>query len=361
MRRILLALLIIFTLMTPLSAQADDTQIILDDILSEFSGDSDAAVAVQITVEGESWSAASGLADGSRAATPDDRFRIASMSKTFVATTALLLQEQGVIDLDAPVAQWLSEDILANLANVNDVTLRQLLSMRSGVPDYLETDEFWAAVEDDPTHPWTAAEALTYAYGLDALFAPDEEFYYANSNYLLAQLILENASGRPLHELIRQNILDPVGMSNTYTQISEDMAGGFVFGYEDFDGDGEAEEVSGMNDGAGLGDGGLISTVRDMTTFYRALVDEQTILSAESLEMLLDFQDDGEGDGYSLGFSAWERDGVTAWGHSGAVVGFQSIGLYLPDEEITVIVFTASADLDPLELALSVIDEAIGE
>jgi len=361
MRQTLLALLIILTFVRPLSAQDDDPQAILDDVLSEFTDADGAAVTVQLSTSDGVWSAAAGLADGSRAAIPSDRFRIGSMSKTFVAVTALLLAEEGVFDLDDSAADWLPSDILEDISNADEVTIRQLLSMRSGVADYLETDQFWAAVADDPTYPWTAAEALTYAYDLPALFAPDAEFYYSNSNYLLLQLILENAAGKPLHTLMRQRILDPLKLTNTYTQISESLPGGFVAGYEDFDGDGGVEDVSNINDGAGLGDGGLISTVGDLTTFYRALLDDQSLLSESSMDALLDFQEDGEEGGYSLGFSAWETDGGMAWGHSGAVSGFQSVGLYLPDDSVTVMVLVASAEIDPEALADSIVERWAGE
>jgi len=361
MKRILLSLLMILMAFAPLHAQDDETQDILDDLLSEFVSQDTAAVTVQITSPDGEWSAAIGLAEGFRAAVPSDRFRIGSMSKTFLAVTALMLVEDGVFTLDDSAATWLPAEIVEHIDNADTVTLRQLLSMRSGIEDYLETDDFWEAMADDTTYPWTAAEALTYAYGLPAMFAPDAEFYYSNSNYLLLQLVLENATGKPLHTLIRERILDPLNMTDTYTQVMETLPGGFVHGYEDFDGDGVVNEVSGINDGAGLGDGGLISTVADLTIFYRALLEDETLLNPDSLDALLDFQADDEDGGYSLGFSEWETEAGTAWGHSGAVVGFQSVGLYLPDEETTIMILAASADLDPEELAEAIIEEFIGE
>lgn len=339
-------------------AQTDEAQAILDELVADFAADADgAAVTALVAIEEEVWSAAAGFADVGRPATPSDRFRIGSTSKTFVAVVALRLVEQGQIELDAPVADYLPAEVVERIANVETVTLRQLLAMRSGIDDYLSTDEFWEAVADDPSYRWTAAEALTYAYDLPALFAPDAEFFYSNTNYLLAQLALERASGQPLETLIRSHILDPLGMDDTYTQIFETDAGGFVLGYEDFDGDGQADEVSGINDGAGLGDGGLISSVGDLATFYRALLVDKTVLSAESLEELLTFQEDDEGGEYSLGFGAWETDAGVAWGHSGAVSGFQSVALYLPDYDAIIVVLAASADLDPESLAESLIDE----
>ncbi len=329
----------------PLTAQDADG---LNAIVASYADKTDPALAVQVTTPNGTWSAVGGSADGRRAAETSDRFRIGSMSKTFVATVALLLAEDGVIALDDPAATYLPAEVVANVANADQVTLRQLLAMRSGISDYLETDEFWSVVETEPDHPWTAAEAITYAYDLPAMFEPDTDYYYSNSNYILMQLILEAATGQPLHALVRDLILDPLGMVDTYTQGFEDAPPGsaLVNGWEDWFGDSDLDNVTAINDGWGLGDGALISNVGDLTTFYRALLADQTLLNADSMATLLDFRPDDAGEGYSLGLAEWTTDFGAAWGHSGAVLGFVSIGVYLPDADAIVVVLSANANLD---------------
>lgn len=351
-------LIICFLCVLPVSAQ--DTQT-LEDILSQYTDERGAALTVQIVTPEGSFAAATGLADETRAAVPEDRFRIGSMSKTFVSVAALLLVEDGVFNLDDLASTWLPDEIIENIANLETVTIRQLLSMRSGIDDYLGTDEFWEALEADPTYRWTAAEALEYAYGLPPLFAPDEDFSYSNSNYLLLQLIMEAATGKELHILIRERILDPLELTNTYTQISETLDGNFVNGYEDLEGDGVMENVTDYNDGAGLGDGALVSNTSDIISFYRALLQDRTLLSEASLEELLDFGLDDEGDFYSLGFASFPTPWGDAWGHSGAVLGFSSIGVYLPQEETFVVVLAASTEIDTSSIALSVGEAFLGQ
>jgi D-alanyl-D-alanine carboxypeptidase len=246
------------------------------------------------------------------------------------------------------------------IANADVVTVRQLLGMRSGIDDYLAQPAFFDRVLAEPDHVWTAEEALTYAYDLPALFAPDEEFNYSNSNYLLAQLVLEDAAGLPLHTLMRERILDPLGMDDTYTQISETLDGGFVDSLFDFDGDGILDNLSLINDGAGLGDGALVSTAADLTTFYKALLQDQTLLPEAAMETLLDFADTGEGDSYSLGLTRLETPWGDAWGHSGGVVGFASVGAYLPELDTTVIVLSTSPNFDPTDLALDAVELLAG-
>ncbi len=320
----------------------------------------DAAVAVAIVTPDGQIGLAAGRADDTRVATPNDHFRIGSMSKTFVAVTALRLVKEGVIALDDLAADWLPDEIVARIANADSVTLRQLLAMQSGIDDYLGYGAFWEAIVADPTRSWTVEEALAYAYDLPPLFAPGDQFSYSNTNYLLLQVILETATGQPLDALVRYFVLDPLSLENTYTQNFEDPPSAgqatLVKAFEDWDGDGTVDEVSWINDGAGLGDGALISNVFDVATFYRALFEEQTLLSADSLEAMLTIAEDGEA-GYGLAIGQWETDYGTAIGHSGGVTGFITTGMILPEEGITIIVLCADADCDPDLLAESLLDE----
>jgi D-alanyl-D-alanine carboxypeptidase len=341
--------------------RAQDEAEILTEILSEYTSDDGPAMAIQVTTPEDSWAASAGRADGVHTATLDDQFRIGSMSKTFVATLALLLVDDGVFFLDDLASDWLPADVVENIANADMVTIRQLLAMRSGIDDYLATDEFWEVVSEDPTHKWTAEEALQYAYGLEPLFAPDEAYSYSNTNYLLIQLVLEKASGKPLHELMRERILEPLNMTHTYTQGFENLDSHTVYGYEDFDGDGTEDEVSSINDGWGLGDGALVSTVSDVSNFYWALLHDQSLLSQEAMNELLDFQDDGEGGTYSLGLGEGESDWGPVIGHSGAVSGFVSDGFYLPDYEALVVIFAASAEISPDEAGWDALDALVGD
>lgn len=359
MHRMIFVLLSFAVTILPLRAQESSPA--LDNIVSEFAAATDPAVVVQVSTPEAVWVGVGGLADGERPTAPGDRFRIASMSKTFVAVVALMLAEDGILDLDDPARKWLPDEMVANIANLDTVTLRQLLMMRSGIDDYFSTEEFWDAVFANPSRAWTAGDALEYAYGLPPLFAPDEEFWYSNTNYLLVQLILEKASGLSLHTLVRDKILNPLALKDTYTQSQENLPGGFVNGYEDIDGDGEAEDVSDLNDGAGLGDGALISNAADLTTFYRALLQDQTLLSPAAMKELLAFQPDDSGGGYSLALASWESPYGEALGHSGAVSGFQSIGMYLPQYEAIIIVLSGSVDFDPEELALAAVEATLGQ
>jgi D-alanyl-D-alanine carboxypeptidase len=365
MRIGVLIVVMMMVLVLPVAAQEDATlqaalQAYADETLRE---DETAALAVQVSRGDETVSAVVGLADGERAATVEDGFRIASMSKTFVAVTALLMQEEGLLSLDDAAAAYLPDEVVENIANLDGddgATLRELLAMQSGIDDYLGTDDFWIKVEEEPTFAWTASEALTYAYDLPPLFAPGEEVSYSNTNYLLMQLVLEDAGDAPLHELVREYVLDPLGMARTYTQAFEAPPEGatLVRGYYDMDGDGVVEDVSGINDGFGLGDGALVSTLGDLTTFYRALLVEQTLLPADALAQMQAFAPDDFGD-YGLGLARFDSAFGDAIGHSGGVLGFLSIGLVLQDDVI-VVALCATEACSPEEMAVLALEAVMG-
>lgn len=280
-----------------------------------------------------------------------DRFRVGSITKTFVATVVLQLQEAGELSIDDPAADYLPDEVAESLANADTATVRQLLSHTSGIPDYAETDAFWEEVEADPTYAWTAAEAIAYAYDSEASFAPGEDFEYSNSNYLLLELIINNITGESLAQQLRSRIFDPLGMTNSYVEISETLPGGFTqsYGSEDEDGNPIIENVTEINEGNGLGDGGIISTVDDLATFIHALLDGQ-LLELDSLAEMLDGAHVDDELEYGLGIYSAESPYGDFMGHSGQTAGFLGEMWYAPDEGITIIALSNSYQYDTLEL-----------
>lgn len=335
-----LVLLVVFLLPTfNVQAQTDPTAD-LEALLEEYADETEPAVSIRITTEDGSWAAATGRIDVSAdaPATTDSRFRIASMSKTFVAVVLMQLVEEGKLSLDDPISKWLPEHIVSKLANAESATIFQLATMTSGIPEYLDYD-FYEAILEDPTYEWTAPEVLEYAYGLDAYFAPGEDFEYTNTNYILLQLIIEAATEKPLHVVVRERILDPLGLSNTYTQLQEELSGGFVHGYEDFDEDGTVDDVTLVNDGAGLGDGALISNTADLARFYQALFINDELLKPETLQQMIDAGDENE---YGIGLSILSGPDGVVIGHDGAVSGFTGAVYYVENSEAIVVYLQAS-------------------
>jgi len=338
-------LCLLFVGLHTISAQStinDDLQALLD----EYRTLESPAVSLMVWTPDATYSAASGVVDlDSRiAVTIDDRFRLGSVSKTYMAVAALQLVEAGLIDIDAPLDDYLPATVINNIDGADSVTVRHLLTMTSGLAEYL-LDDFWDAVIDNPTYTWTAIDAIEqYVYGEPAIFAPGEDFEYTNTNYLLLQIIAESVTGEPLHVIFRENLLNPIGAENTYTQIGETLPGEFVHGYEDLDGDGEIDDAFGINDGAGLGDGALIANAADVVHFYQALFWEQTLLTEDTLAMMLQ---DPIGSEYGMGIEVMnDEDYGVVYGHSGSVLGFTSDARYFVDEDAIVVLLHADLELD---------------
>ncbi len=334
-------LLMLFITSAPAAQQDTGLQALLED----YRGPDEPAVVLHIWTPDASYSAASGqvqLNSGINA-TAEDRFRIGSISKTYTAATALQLVDAGLLALDAPLSRYLTPQIIVNLAGADDVTVYDLLTMSSGLAEYLLADFYFAAL-DDPTYAWTAAEALAFAYDEPASFAPGDDFEYSNTNYLLLQLIIEAVTGEPLHVVMRENILQPIGATQTYTQIQEALPGGFVHGYEEIAKAGVLVDLRDFNDGAGLGDGGLVATAADVARFYQALLYDEALLEADTLDQMLT---DALGNEYGMGIEVVDDpDYGLTYGHSGAVSGFSSDVRYFWGDDVIVVLLHADLELD---------------
>lgn len=292
-----------------------------------------------------------GLADRARGlpAREDDHFRIGSITKSFVALALLDIQSDGLIDLDDPLSDWVDADLVEGIEGAEDASLRQLANMTSGLFDYLEEEDFWLAVADEPSFPWVPRELLFYAYGHPPAFAAGEGFEYSNTNYLLLQLAMERASGMDLADILQQRVIRPLELGNTWLEFSESGPRAIVPSLSDIDGDGALDDARMLNDGAGMADGGLISHSPDLGRFARALYAGDLVDDAAQAE-LTSTVDAGDGEGYGLGISRIETAFGEAWGHEGATGGFQAFMWYLPAIDTSVVAWTNSeaSDLDGL-------------
>lgn len=354
-RFLLIAILLLGTFIS--FAQMDEVEEDLNDLLAEYvDPDGPAVVFLVSSEEGEQWIGTAGLAslENETDVTGDDKFRIGSITKTYVATAVMLLAEEDILNIDDPISEWVPEDIISNLENADQVSMRQLMNMTSGIFNYTDTDTFEDAIFDDPSHPWTAEETLEFAYGEPAYFAPGEGFHYSNSNYNLLQIIIEAATGEPLATVLDEYLFSPLGLQNTFVEDPRAIGEGIVQGYATADSD-IPENITYVNEGVGLGDGGIISTVSDMEIFARALF-EGEIVSDESMAEMVDFVQDDEGDYYGLGISGSESDYGMLLGHDGATAGFQSTMIYVEDEGIVIIGLTNDFDS---ELLTDISDEIL--
>lgn len=265
-------------------------------------------IIVHVNQAGKTASYAAGWNDRENLvpADPDSLFKIASISKLYVAVATVMLVSDGVLSLDGTLEEYLP-DAAPRIEYSSEITLRMLIQHRSGIPDFIYHPDIHDAeiVENEDTYPFVLDQP--------AAFEPDKRYAYSNSNYFLIGEILDRALGDSHHQYIRDEILTPLGLSNTYSLLREvdinDVMKGYVVGVDDGDEFWELEHLQPS--------GSMVATASDVAVFVRALVDG-TLLTA------------GEQDIYT---SVYEYE------HTGWVPGYTSIVRYHPDIDAVVVMF----------------------
>lgn len=190
------------TLLPPADRAA--LQLVLDNVVADFrrqpqsTAASPGITAAVVTSRG-SWSGAAGTGGDGIPLAADAMMNIASITKTFTAAEVIHLSQQGTVDLDAPASQYLDHPLL-----VRHPTVRQLLSMQSGIPEFTK-EPFVAAVMATPSKSWTSPESLSYANG--QLATPGTGFTYTNSNYLLLGLLIEKVTNTTYAAALHRDLL----------------------------------------------------------------------------------------------------------------------------------------------------------
>jgi CubicO group peptidase (beta-lactamase class C family) len=256
--------------------------------------------------------------------TVDTQFAIASGTKGLTAVTVASLIEDGSLDLSMTARSVLGQDL--RLIG-DDVTVEHLLSHRSGIGDYLDEnagldlDDYLMPV---PVHELATTEQyIAVLEGNHTKSAPDERFEYCNGGYVVLALIAERTSGVPFHELVRQRVCEPAGMHDTAFLRSDGLPGRAALGYLAIDG------VSRTNvfhlPVRGSGDGGIYSTVADISSFWSAFFAGR-IVSTDRVAELVRARSDvpRQSMRYGLGFWLTRSSDVVLLEGSDAGVSFRS-------------------------------------
>ena len=216
--------------------------------------------------------------------------------------------------------------------------------LAGGVADF-DTDELWASYEHESSIVRTSQQVLGFVAGYPADHAPGAGFTYSNSNYVLAQLLLEELGGAPMEEVLRRTVFDPAGTHGCSVETAATFPTTTVRGY-DVGAAGELVDVTAGNDGIGLGDGGVVCDVESLARLLPALF-EGAILGPDMLDAMLDGDGSSADGSYGLGIEV-EVDGEFGFtvGHDGASSGFQAVLRYAADEDVTVVRLTNSMAVD---------------
>jgi CubicO group peptidase (beta-lactamase class C family) len=251
--------------------------------------------------------------------TVETQFAIASGTKGFTAATVVSLIEESVLGLSTTARSVLGQDLPLIR---DDVTVEQLLSHRSGIGDYLD-EELDVDLDDYlmpvPVHELATTEQyLAVLDGHATKFEPGERFAYCNSGYVALALIAERTSGTPFHELVVRRVCEPAGMKDTEFLRSDELPGKAALGYLIVDG---AARTNVFHlPVRGSGDGGIYTTLADVSSFWRAFFAGRIVSSDWVAGMTRPHSES-----YGLGFWLGESDRTVRLEGSDAGVAFYSV------------------------------------
>ena len=278
------------------------------------------------------------------------RFRIASVSKQFTVTAALMLAAEGKLKLSDPPHKYLRE--LPKLK----VTIDQMMRNCSGLPDFLELLRLGGHGLDRPARAVDLFEACVRNWHLN--FAPGSRFLYSNSNFLLLGLIVERITGQKLGDVLAERIFKPLGMSRTMLAPDIDtIIPELATGYLGDAAQGFRRAQLAYPQG---GEGGLTSSVGDLLTWSRHF-DKPTLKPQDLPEQLMAESPltGGHANDYRRGVGVGLLRGIETVGHGGLWPGFRTEFLRLPAVDLTVVIISNLATLDPWRLARAVAVEAL--
>jgi len=263
-------------------------------------------------------------------ATTDMRYAIGSISKQFTAVAILLLQQEGKLRLDEPVGRF-----IPGLTRGNEVTIRQILSHTSGYQDFWPQD-YVMPMMLKPTTPRAIADEWAKK-PLD--FDPGSRWQYSNTNYTLAGMVVEKASGMPFFQFVRTRILQPAGLTSAADFDASPRAVN-ASGYVRY-GLGPLRPAPDAGSGWMWAAGELAMTASDLAKWDLNLVQHRLLSPASYRELEREVVlNNGAGTGYSLGLDVSMQGGRFMIEHSGEVSGFTAENMVFPEDSAAIVVLT---------------------
>jgi D-alanyl-D-alanine carboxypeptidase len=246
---------------------------------------------------------------------PHSLFKIASVSKLYTALPITKLLTDRRLSLDKTLVDYFPE-FVSRIENIDKINVRSMVQHRSGIPNYTDTKNYWVHPEQND------AKRLELVLDLPANFEPNTDFEYSNTNYLLLSLLIEKVTGKSKFEYIKEEILLPLHLEDTYGSIQDvnldNVMSGYYVGYEN----------DLKTDDSGL----MLATAEDLGAFIRALNDCSV------------FKDKKEQEIYTS---------IYQYGHTGLIPGYQTIAKYHKGIDAVVIQFTNTVNFDGYNWNLS--------
>lgn len=338
----------------------------------------------QVTTPDGTVAAAYGTTVRGQSRTPQssDVFRIGSVTKTMVGIAVLQLAGEGRLALTDPI-----ERFVPGIPNGTTITIADLLQMRSGLHNYLDTDGFADVFDHDMTAIWTPEALVALGVGMPAGSAPGTAFDYSNTNTALLGMVAEELDGKPLAGILHDRLFAPLGMSDTVLPAATDLAlpspdvQGYQYGVfpinnrpllsaqeQDAARAGELDPavVTAQSPAWSWAAGGVVSTADDLAIWARALGSGELLSEAMHQAWRTDLHpmdparpDDGPQ--YGLGIEQTRFGANRLYLHEGELPGFNTFVATDPANEVTIVIWTNLAlSLDGHATAKAIAGELIG-
>ncbi|CAL9597062.1 IS4 family transposase MICBce6 [Streptomyces sp. enrichment culture] len=282
------------------------------------------------------WAATAGVGnlETGKPRSARDHYRIASISKTFVATVVLQLEAEKQLTLDDTVEKWLPGAVRGNGHDGRRITIRQLLNHTSGIFDYLEDPGFqqkYMTAAGFMKHRFDEAapeDLLAIAMANKPYFRPGTSFAYSNTNYLLAALVIEKATGNDYGEEIDRRIIVPLHLTSTSvptTRVTLPRPASRAYSRLAGETTGPTYDVTELNPRLAYASGQMVSSSADLTRFYSALLGGRLLPREQLKKMRTTVESSRETSRYGLGLVDRKLGcGVHVWGHDGGIYGSNS-------------------------------------
>jgi D-alanyl-D-alanine carboxypeptidase len=294
--------------------------------------------------------------------TAETHFRIASNTKTMTAALIVLLAQDGKLKFADPVSNY-----VPGVPNGENITVAELLKMRSGLYGYTGDPALSDALDADFAKAWTPQQVLAIAFRHPPQFAPDASYEYSNTNYALLGLIAEKVGGQLLAQQLQSRLFGPLGMTQTSLPAANDTSlptpysHGYMYGKtfyaladDPYPADVQAAIRAGtekpidythQNSSYATAAGGVISTADDLATWMKALVSGKVFDADYQQQWLTSLQaedpdaPDGQKYGYGISYQGFGPNAQMYY-HGGELPGFNSFMGYDPENDVTLVIWT---------------------
>lgn len=319
----------------------------LQKIIQEYTSNGIPSAAIAIYTDNEGWwegTAGYAKIENRQPLQPKHLHYLQSVSKTYMAVVILQLKEEGRINLDAKITDYLPNPYKGYITDAHKVTVRHLLNHTSGIAEYTDDINYTAYVIQHPNEKMSTQQLMKYVDGKHSEFTPGSKYRYRNTNYELLAVIADAITGDHA-KYMNDKIFKPLQLAETFYRNDSryPVYPNLVNSYFDRFSDGHLENVSiwqRTNVANMVGDDGVIASPRDAVRFLRGLF-EGKLLSAASMAEMKNFVKDGNGkDTYGMGLFSNDFGGLLAYGHGGAGIGAGCGLYYIPSKGLYIFLAT---------------------